>query len=206
MVAKRRNCMGSPFSWKGPQSHTNMGTLGSPKYYENGDGSLRSHMKMGTGVPILGVPIFTWHPGGNTPTTAPSCFQVTSIYNTAKMTVHHNTISAWVEQIHLHTFFTSLTSREDLYLANEGAWQRSKVNPFGGAALHRRLGTPMCQIRLVIKLLWCGWTFAQWLLKFYMYGFRGPRPFPLSHPSNFVWHIEGSKVLWLICACVIGNF
>ena len=43
--------MGSPLSWKGPQSHMKVGTLGSPKYYEIGDGGPQFHVKMGTRGP-----------------------------------------------------------------------------------------------------------------------------------------------------------
>ena len=47
---------GSPFSWKGPQFHIKIGTLGSPKYYEIRDGGPRFHMKLGTRGPHFGGP------------------------------------------------------------------------------------------------------------------------------------------------------
>ena len=53
---RKKITWGSPFSWKGPQFHIKLGTLGSPKYYEIGDGGPRFHMKLGTRGPHFGGP------------------------------------------------------------------------------------------------------------------------------------------------------
>ena len=57
---------GSPFSWKGPQFHIKLGTLGSPKYYEIGDGGPRFHMKLGTWGPHFGGSPFSYDTGTGT--------------------------------------------------------------------------------------------------------------------------------------------
>ena len=59
---------GSPFSWKGPQFHIKIGTLGSPKYYEIRDGGPRFHMKLGTRGPHFGGSPFSHDNGGDVTT------------------------------------------------------------------------------------------------------------------------------------------
>ena len=62
---RKKITWGSPFSWKGPQFNIKLGTLGSPKYYEIGDGGPHfggSPFSYDTGVKILTHQIFELDP------------------------------------------------------------------------------------------------------------------------------------------------